>query len=127
MAVKEAAPSSRRINHPSLAERLDRGRTARDRTPPSSHTGWSPAADRPDPVGLLEEQDRTRELCGWTLARAHAWSGDLVATAEYLAGDDAFDQSVTDFGERYADQNEQDYEEFVKAVRSGRLEAVQGV
>jgi hypothetical protein len=61
MAVQEAAPRYRRINHPSLDERLDQGRTARDRTPPSSHAGWSPAADRPDPVGLLEDQDRTRE------------------------------------------------------------------
>jgi len=61
MAVKESAPSIRRINHPSLDERLGQGRTARDRTPPSSHAGWSPAADRPDPVGLLEEQNRTRE------------------------------------------------------------------
>ena len=66
-------------------------------------------------------------LCGWKLARAHARSGDPVATAEYLGGDDAFDQSVADFCERYADQNEQDYKEFVKAVRSGRLEAVEGV
>ena len=49
------------MNDPSLDERLDRGRTARDRTPLSSHAGWSPAADRPNPVGLLEEQDRTRE------------------------------------------------------------------
>ena len=61
MAVKEAAPRSGRIHHLGLDERLDQGRTARDRTPPSSHAGWSPAADRPDPVGLLEEQDRTRE------------------------------------------------------------------
>jgi uncharacterized protein (DUF2252 family) len=61
MAVKEAAPTTSRINHPSLDERLDQGRTARDRVPPSSHAGWSPAADRPDPVGLLEQQDRTRE------------------------------------------------------------------
>jgi uncharacterized protein (DUF2252 family) len=66
-------------------------------------------------------------LCGWTLARAHARSGDPVATAEYLGGGDAFDRSITDFCERYADQNEQDYKEFVKAVRSGRLEAVEGV
>jgi len=65
--------------------------------------------------------------CGWTLARAHARSGDPVATAEYLAGDDAFDQPITDFCERYAGQNEQDYEEFAKAVRSGRLGAVEGV
>jgi len=67
------------------------------------------------------------QLCGWTLARAHARSGDPVAMAEYLGPDDAFDRSITDFSERYADQNEHDYEEFVKAVRSGRLEAVEGV
>ena len=67
------------------------------------------------------------QMCGWTLARAHARSGDPVAMAEYLGRDDAFDRSITDFSERYADQNEQDYEEFVKAVRSGRLQAVEGV
>jgi uncharacterized protein (DUF2252 family) len=66
-------------------------------------------------------------LCGWTLARAHARSGDPVAIAEYLGGGDAFDRSITEFSERYADQNEQDYEAFVKAIRSGRLEAVEGV
>jgi hypothetical protein len=66
-------------------------------------------------------------LCGWTLARAHARSGDPVAMASYLGGDDAFDRSITAFSERYADQNEQDYDAFVKAVRSGRLEAVEGV
>ncbi len=65
--------------------------------------------------------------CGWTLARAHARSGDPVAMAEYLGASDAFDKSITDFSERYADQNEQDYENFVKAIRSGRLEAVEGV
>ncbi len=65
--------------------------------------------------------------CGWTLARAHARSGDPVALAEYLGASDAFDKSIADFSERYADQNEQDYENFVKAIRSGRLEAVEGV
>ena len=65
--------------------------------------------------------------CGWTLARAHARSGDPVAIAEYLGDDDAFDRSITDFSERYADQNEQDFQEFVKAVRSGRIEALEGV
>ena len=65
--------------------------------------------------------------CGWTLARAHARSGDPVAIAEYLGGSDAFDRSITDFCQRYADQNERDYQEFVTAVRSGRLEAVEGV
>jgi uncharacterized protein (DUF2252 family) len=66
-------------------------------------------------------------ICGWTLARAHARSGDPIAIAEYLGDSDAFDKSITDFSERYADQNEKDYEEFVHAVRSGRLEAVEGV
>jgi uncharacterized protein (DUF2252 family) len=66
-------------------------------------------------------------LCGWTLARAHARSGDPVAMAEYLGLTDAFDESITDFSARYADQNERDYEAFVNAVNSGRLEAVEGV
>jgi uncharacterized protein (DUF2252 family) len=66
-------------------------------------------------------------ICGWTLARAHARSGDPVAMAEYLGEDDEFDRSITDFSERYADQNEQDYQQFVKAARSGRLLAVEGV
>ena len=66
-------------------------------------------------------------ICGWTLARAHARSGDPVAIAEYLGGSDAFDLSITDFCQRYADQNEKDYQQFVTAVRSGRLEALEGV
>ena len=66
-------------------------------------------------------------ICGWTLARAHARSGDPVAMAEYLGASDAFDKSITNFSERYADQNERDYQAFVTAIRSGRLEAVEGV
>ena len=66
-------------------------------------------------------------ICGWTMARAHARSGDPVAIATYLGASDAFDKSITDFSQRYADQNEQDYEAFVKAVQSGRLQAVEGV
>ena len=65
--------------------------------------------------------------CAWTLARAHARSGDPIAMAASLGKDDAFDRAITDFSERYADQNEQDYQAFVKAVRSGRLEAIEGV
>jgi uncharacterized protein (DUF2252 family) len=65
--------------------------------------------------------------CGWTLARAHARSGDPVAIDEYLGRSDEFDKSINDFSERYADQNEQDYEQFLAAIRSGQLEAVQGV
>ena len=65
--------------------------------------------------------------CGWTLARAHARSGDPVAIAAYLGKSDKFDLAMTDFSERYADQNERDYEAFAKAVKSGRLEAVEGI
>ena len=66
-------------------------------------------------------------LCGRTLARAHARSGDPVAIAQYLGDGDEFDRSLTDFSARYADQNEQDFREFVQAVRTGRLQAVEGV
>jgi uncharacterized protein (DUF2252 family) len=66
-------------------------------------------------------------ICGWTLARAHARSGDPVAIAEYLGRTDAFDDSITDFAHAYAEQNERDYQEFVAAVRSGRLEAREGI
>jgi uncharacterized protein (DUF2252 family) len=66
-------------------------------------------------------------ICGWTLARAHARSGDPIAIAQYLGEGDQFDRSIADFAKRYADQNEQDYQAFAKAIRSGRLEAVEGV
>jgi hypothetical protein len=65
-------------------------------------------------------------ICGWTLARAHARSGDPVAIAEYLGEDDQFDRSINDFAQRYADQNEHDHQAFADAVRSGRLQAVEG-
>src|SRR5271166_4976696 len=58
MAEKEAVD---KVAHPSLDEREAQGRQASDRTPPSSHSGWRPAADRPDPVALLEAQNLTRE------------------------------------------------------------------
>ncbi len=64
------------------------------------------------------------EYCGWVLARAHARSGNAKLISEYLGGSDRFDQSIADFAEVYADQNEKDYEEFVKAVRKRRLTAV---
>jgi uncharacterized protein (DUF2252 family) len=67
------------------------------------------------------------QTCGWTLARAHARSGDPVAMAAYLGTGNAFDRAIADFAERYADQNERDYAAFAEAVRAGRLEAVEGV
>ena len=65
--------------------------------------------------------------CGWTLARAHARSGDPIAITAYLGKSDAFDKAIADFSERYADQNERDYEAFSDAIRTGRLEAIEGV
>jgi len=61
------------------------------------------------------------------VARPHARSGDPVAIAEYLSDGDAFLLAITDFSERYADQNERDFQEFVKAARCGRLQAHEGV
>jgi uncharacterized protein (DUF2252 family) len=66
-------------------------------------------------------------ICGWTLARAHARSGDPIAIAAYLGDDDQFDRSISDFAKRYADQNERDYQAFTKAIRSGRLDALEGI
>jgi uncharacterized protein (DUF2252 family) len=66
-------------------------------------------------------------ICGWTLARAHARSGDPVAIAAYLGDREEFDRSITDFAARYADQNERDYQEFIAAIRSGKLAAAEGV
>ncbi len=66
-------------------------------------------------------------VCGWTLARAHARSGDPVALAAYLGKSDTFDRAMTKFAERYADLNERDYRAFVDAIGSGRLEALTGV
>ena len=67
------------------------------------------------------------ELCGWTLARAHARSGDRIAIAAYLGGSDVFDQAITRFAAAYADQNERDHQALVDAVASGRLTAERGM
>jgi uncharacterized protein (DUF2252 family) len=65
--------------------------------------------------------------CGWTLARAHARSGDPIAITTYLGKSDEFDQAITDFSARYADQNDRDYQAFTEAIDSGRLTAIEGV
>ena len=66
-------------------------------------------------------------LCAWTLARAHARSGDRIAIASYLGGGDVFDRAIATFSEAYADQNERDYAALVEAVNSGRIEAQTGL
>ena len=66
-------------------------------------------------------------LCGWTLARAHARSGDRIALASYLGGGSTFDRAILEFSKAYADQNERDYKELAKAVKSGRIVAQTGL
>jgi uncharacterized protein (DUF2252 family) len=65
-------------------------------------------------------------LCGWTLARAHARSGDPIAISGYLGSSDAFDKAVARFADVYADQNERDYAQFIEQIESGKLEAETG-
>jgi uncharacterized protein (DUF2252 family) len=65
-------------------------------------------------------------LCGWTLAHAHARSGDPIAIAGYLGTGDVFDRSVADLATGYADQNDEDHAAFVAAIKSGRIEATSG-
>jgi uncharacterized protein (DUF2252 family) len=67
------------------------------------------------------------EICGWTLARAHARSGNRAAIAAYLGRSDRFDLALTRFAEAYADQNARDYEAFAAAVKTGVVAAEIGV
>jgi uncharacterized protein (DUF2252 family) len=67
------------------------------------------------------------ELCGWTLARAHARSGDPIAIAAYLGSQDVFDRAIARFAETYADQNEEDYQALAAAVENGKVEAQTGL
>jgi hypothetical protein len=67
------------------------------------------------------------ELCGWTLARAHARSGDRVAIAAYLGNGDSFDRAILEFSKAYTDQNDRDYQQLAAAVKSGRITAQEGV
>jgi len=67
------------------------------------------------------------ELCGWTLARAHARSGDRIAIAAYLGARDVFDRAIAAFAASYADQNQRDYDALAAAAASGRVTAQHGV
>ncbi len=66
-------------------------------------------------------------LCGWTLARAHARSGDRIAIAAYLGNSDSFDRAIVEFSKAYADQNERDYQALTAAVNSGKITAQTGL
>ncbi len=66
-------------------------------------------------------------LCGWTLARAHARSGDRIAIAAYLGKGDSFDRAILEFSRAYGEQNERDYQELSAAVKAGRITAQSGL
>jgi uncharacterized protein (DUF2252 family) len=67
------------------------------------------------------------DACGWTLARAHARSGDPIAIATYLGTADTFDRAIAEFASSYADINERDHDELTRAVADGRITAEQNV
>jgi hypothetical protein len=129
-----------------VKERAARGKAVRKEVPLESHAevrlgadaadgeqdcyvrqlrDWKMSADieslTPDAMVLYAR------LCGWTLARAHARSGDRFALAAYLGKPDRFDRAVADFADTYAAQNIQDHETFAKAVADDRVEARTGV
>jgi uncharacterized protein (DUF2252 family) len=85
---------------------------------------WKGSAD----VDTMKASTMTlySRICGATLARAHARSGDRIAIAAYLGTGDAFDRAIASFAAAYADQNERDYDAVAEAVASGRLEARTG-
>lgn len=86
---------------------------------------WKASADidtmPPDVMGVYGE------LCGWTLARAHARSGDPIAVGAYLGAGDRFDRAMCSFASLYADQNQRDFESLVGAIAEGRIQADSGV
>ena len=86
---------------------------------------WKGSAeiDQMEPQGLMAYG----RLCGWTLARAHARTGDRIAIAAYLGKGSTFDRAIVEFSHAYAEQNERDYKELAKAVKSGRITAETGL
>jgi uncharacterized protein (DUF2252 family) len=78
---------------------------------------FSPAPDEMGPAGLKSYA----KLCGWTLARAHARSGDAAMIAGYLGSSDVFDRAMVKFATAYADQTEEDWRAMRRAARAGRI------
>ena len=106
-------------------ERVTTASTAR----PATSTCGSCATGRARPTieaMAPEGMAHLRRVCAWTLARAHARSGDPIAIAAYLGKKEVFDRAIAGFSAAYADQNERDYQVLVEAVEIGRLEAQTG-
>ncbi|HUJ67160.1 MAG TPA: DUF2252 domain-containing protein [Acidimicrobiales bacterium] len=86
---------------------------------------WKGSVD-PDQM-IPETTVAYAQVCGWTLARAHARSGDRIAIAAYLGNSPAFDRAIASFAESYAEQNQRDYQALQKAVADGRVTAQTGL
>ncbi len=86
---------------------------------------WKGSAeiDQMDPEGMAIYG----KLCGWTLARAHARTGDRIAIGSYLGNGPKFDRAILEFSTAYAEQNERDYQRLIEAVNSGRIIAQTGL
>jgi hypothetical protein len=82
---------------------------------------WNASAD----IGMISPAAMRAycQLCGWTLAWAHARSGDRIAIAAYLGRSTVFDQAIGEFAAAYADQNERDYDRLAAASKAGRVVA----
>ena len=93
--------------------------------PGGTHYYWRQFKDMKGSVEIdgapLDRLRRYASLCGWTLARAHARSGDPAALAGYLGTGTVFDRAIAEFSVAYADQNERDYQAFTAAIGDGRL------
>jgi Uncharacterized protein conserved in bacteria (DUF2252) len=114
-----------------VAERVERGRTARAGAPRSAHGRRRQLRDWKGSVEV-EEMVPTgmrvyAQLCSWTLARAHARTGDRIAIAAYLGSSQAFADAVADFAQVYADRNERDHAALLAAIAAGRVTAESGV
>jgi uncharacterized protein (DUF2252 family) len=84
---------------------------------------WDAKASAPIATMDADELRAYGEICGWTLARAHARSGDRFAIAGYLGAGDTFEQALADFARSYADQNERDHAALARAVAAGTVAA----
>jgi hypothetical protein len=84
---------------------------------------WDAKASAPIEEMSAEQLRSYGAVCGWTLARAHARTGDREAIAAYLGAGDRFDRALADFAERYADQNERDHAALAAAVKAGTIAA----
>jgi uncharacterized protein (DUF2252 family) len=103
--------------------------------------GWTSLGDRHFYVRQLRDMKGSVDLtavqadglgdyasiCGWTLARSHARTGDPIAISSYLGGGDSFDRALVSFSQLYADQAEADHALLRSAIDSGRIEAQEGI